>query len=320
MTHDTPRRLRGWADWGISAVNGLFGDHLQRRGNGLAIDMAFYHGGRRLRLTADGLRAAYPGLSGKVVVLVHGLGCNEGTWLFADPATPGSRTTYGEMLRRDLGYIPFYVRYNSGLPIADNGRRLSALLNALWAAYPVPIDDLVLIGHSMGGLVLRLACAAAAEADAAWLDPLHHVFYLGTPHDGAALARFNAWTVTTLHTIPDPVTRLVGDVLDLGSQGIKDLRRGISAESEALPWHADAEHHLIAATLANDSDGGLAAIIGDGLVSVPAAHAASHARGDIEYIDRVHTHRLPGLSHLRLVNDPAVYHHIRRACAPDGGD
>ncbi len=322
MNDHRPRRLRGWADWGISAINGVLGDHLYRRGNGLAIDMAFYHQGRRLTLTSDALRAAHPDATSRVAVFVHGLGCNEGTWLYADPDAPGVPTSYGQQLQRDLGYTPFYLRYNTGLAIADNGARLATLLGALWVAYPAPIEDIVLVGHSMGGLTLRVACHLAAEQAAPWLPALRHVIYLGTPHDGALLARLGGYTVTTLHAIPDPVTRMVGDVLDLSSQGIKDLARGAAAAGQPLPWHSDAEHHLVAATLASDADGSLAALIGDGLVSLPAAHAASHIQGDTEYIAHIHTRHLPGRGHLRLVNDPAVYEHIRAACAgmPEGGD
>ena len=321
MNDHTPRRLRGWADWGISAVNGVVGDYLYRRGNGLAIDMALYHQGRRLTLTSDALRATHPDATSRVAVFVHGLGCNEGTWLYPDRNTPGARTSYGQQLQRDLGYTPFYLRYNTGLAIADNGARLVALLDALWAIYPVPVEDLVLVGHSMGGLTLRVACHLAAGQGARWLPALRHVIYLGTPHDGALLARLGGLTVTTLHAIPDPVTRMVGDVLDLSSQGIKDLARGSAVEGQPLTWHSDAEHHLIAATLASDADSPLAAFIGDGLVSLPAAHAASHVPGDTEYIAPIHTHHLPGRNHLRLVNDPAVYEHIRAACAgtPNGG-
>lgn len=315
MNDHRPRRLRGWADWGISAVNGVLGDYLHQRGNGLAIAMAFYHQGRRLPLTAPALRAAHPGATSRVAVFVHGLGCNEGTWLYPATTTPGVPTSYGEQLRRDLGYTPFYLRYNSGLPIADNGARLTALLGALWAIYPVPIEDIVLVGHSMGGLTLRVACHLAAEQGAPWLSAVRHIFYLGTPHDGALLARVGIRTAATLHAIPDPVTRAVADVMALSSQGIRDLARGAAAEGEPLPWHSDAEHHLLAATLAGDADRGLAAFIGDGLVSLPAAHAAAHVTGDTEYIAQIHTRHLPGLSHLRLVNDPAVYEHIRRACA-----
>lgn len=320
MNNDRPRRLRGWADWGISAINGALGDYLHERGNGLAIDMAFYQDGRRLPLTATALRDAYPDATARVCILVHGLGCNEGTWLFPDPARPDTRVTYGDWLRRDLGYTPFYVRYNTGLSIANNGRRLVALLDTWAAVYPAPLEEIILIGHSMGGLVLRAMCHLAAERDAAWLDAVRHIFYLGTPHDGATLARLGHWTVTALHAVPNPVTRLVGNAINRTSQGVKDLRLGATAQGEPLPWHADAEHHLIAATLGSEAPNGLAALLGDGLVSVPAAHAASHAPRETEYIAQVHSRLIHGLSHLRLVNDPAVYEHIRTACAGAPGE
>ena len=143
-----------WGDTAASFLNGCFGDYLSDRDNGLAIDMAFYRNNLPLKLSPEALNAACPSPTGKLCVLVHGLCCHEGAWGF-----PGDHArSYGSALQHDLGYTPFSLRYNTGLPIAYNGQTLDTLLERLLAAYPVPVDDLVLIGHSMGGLVLRAAC------------------------------------------------------------------------------------------------------------------------------------------------------------------
>ena len=143
-----------WGATAASILNGCFGDYLNDRDNGLAIDMAFYQNNRPLELSADALRAACPNPTDKLCVLVHGLCCHEGVWDFpGDPVR-----SYGRALQHDLGYTPFALRYNTGLPIPYNGQVLDTLLEQLLAAYSGPVDELILIGHSMGGwIALNLA-------------------------------------------------------------------------------------------------------------------------------------------------------------------
>jgi triacylglycerol lipase len=160
-----PRRIRpAWVDLAISALNGAVGDALHARGNGLAIAMAFHDTDGPLALEPDALAAALPAPTGKLCILVHGLCVNERVWRYREDPT----LDYGRLLQRDLGFTPFYLRYNTGLHISQNGRRLAALLEQLFRAYPRPVEELTLIGHSMGGLVLRSACFYGVEAGHAW--------------------------------------------------------------------------------------------------------------------------------------------------------
>ena len=318
-------RARRWARWGISFVNGYVGDYLRARDNGLAIEMAFYRAGRLLPLTRIALARAYPDATPNICILVHGLACSESTWMFADPDAPEHETSYGELLQRDLGYTPFYLRYNTGLPIADNGKRLAELLGQLLANYPVDVGNIVLIGHSMGGLVIRSACHYATSAEMAWVEQVRQVFYLGTPHEGAPLVKIGHAAMDTLHAIPDPVTRLIGDVINVTSQGIKDLRDGTfiddddlaaAAQEGHVPCLPHASHHMIVGSLGNGPDHPAAILLGDGLVSVSAAHAKSgHSEGKAP--DNHHIRFIPQMSHLRLTRDMQVYEQIRDWCASE---
>src|SRR5262249_14992739 len=155
--------------------------------------------------------------SSRVAVLVHGLMCTESVWRFPDG------TDYGTRLAADLGFTPLYVRYNSGRSIADSGASLARLLTALVEAYPCPIEEIAFIGDNMGGLVVRSACHAATMEQHRWLDLVRRAIYVGTPHLGAPLERLGRVVTSVLGAIDDPYTRLIAEVAELRSDGVKDL-------------------------------------------------------------------------------------------------
>src|SRR5258706_6789375 len=127
-------------DQALAILNGAVGDYLARTDNGLATEMSFIHQGRELAVDRDELARAHPDARSRVVVLIHGVMCTETIWRLPDGSD------YGALLERDFGFAPFYLRYNSGLAIADNGAALARLLEELIGAYPAPIEEIVLIG------------------------------------------------------------------------------------------------------------------------------------------------------------------------------
>lgn len=308
-----------WVDRGISVLNAMVGDHLHARGNPLAIEMACHHAGHPLRLTRAALKRAYPDATAKICVLVHGLGCNEGIWSYA--AASGERgLSYGSMLRDRLRYTPIYVRYNTGLSVAANGALLTTLLARLHAAWPVRTAEIVLIGHSMGGLLLRCACDLARQRRTAWVAKVKRAIYLGTPHDGADLEKIAQLAAATLQRVPNLVTRLIADVMNVRSRGVKDLGFDVSRNRDGngeggIPWLASAHHHLIAGTVTGDPRHPAALILGDALVRPPPASVrmAPARKGARPAGDNISL--FSGIRHLRLAHDPRVYAQIERWCA-----
>ena len=174
MAGERSRRRGSWVDTALAVLNGAVGDHLSRNDNGLATVMGFVHDGTSLPLERKALAEAYPAGSSRVVVLVHGLMCTEAVWRFRGGGSQDQ--DYGVLLAEELGYSPLYLRYNSGVAIADNGAALAELLLQLTTVWPVAIDEILLIGHSLGGLVIRIACdeversAAPGDVDVATRD------------------------------------------------------------------------------------------------------------------------------------------------------
>jgi pimeloyl-ACP methyl ester carboxylesterase len=199
----------------LAVVNGVLGDYLHETANPLAIEMEIRHAGRAIEL--DGLRTAIPAATPKIVVLIHGSCMTDSQFMHAGH-------DHGAALARDLGYTPLYVRYNSGLHISTNGQALAALLEPLLAAWPVDVAELVLLGHSMGGLVARSACLTAAEHGYRWLDHVRALITIGSPHHGAPLERGGNWIDRLLEV--GPYTAPFGVLGRIRSAGVTDLRYG----------------------------------------------------------------------------------------------
>ncbi len=158
----------------VAALNGVLGDHLAASANPLAIPMQLRQNGRPLALTAQDIAADVSAPSGKILLLVHGLCMNDLQWR-------RNGHDHGAALAAAGGYTPLYLHYNSGRHVSTNGRALAGMLETLLQAWPVPVEKLVIVGHSMGGLLARSACHYGRLAGHGWLKHLRQLVFLGTP-------------------------------------------------------------------------------------------------------------------------------------------
>ena len=266
----------------VAALNGAFGDHLESSGNALAISMGLTTPLSTLPLDAQAIAAALPQASSRIVVLVHGLSMSELSWQRKNTPCIGSQ------LQSELGHTPLYLRYNTGRHISTNGREFAAMLEQLCAAWPVPVESLTLIGHSMGGLVIRSACWYAQQSQSDWLQQLAQVVCLGTPHHGSPLERAG-------HALDLAIQKIAYvEPLALGrrrSVGIKDLRHGNLLDEDWQGHHPDrprpdsrkvvpllpgVEYYFAAATLGRDRQDPVGHLLGDLLVRLDSA-TGSHS-------------------------------------------
>lgn len=295
----------------LAALNGVWGDSIARDASGVALELTVRERGIAVETDSIGLANAFPHATPRLVVFVHGLCEDEHAWRI------GGRPSYGRRLRTEHGYTPVYVRYNTGLHVSDNGRRLAEVLEHLVGGWPTEVQEVVLIGHSMGGLVARSACHYGEKDGRAWVEPVRHVFCLGTPHLGAPLERVANRAGWMLGRLPE--TRPFADVLNRRSAGIKDLRYGSCIEEDwcdcdpdeylrdrcnEVPFLAAANYYFIGATLSRNPD----SRIGDLLVQYVSASGNGPKRRIPFEVDN--GRHLPGLSHFHLLNHPAVYDQI----------
>jgi pimeloyl-ACP methyl ester carboxylesterase len=302
----------------IAALNGIYGDQMLSRGNGLALTMQIRRHGRPVALTTDSIDEAFPGLTGRIVVFVHGWCMTERSW-WRRPRTgqtPGKTLPpYGARLSADLGFTPVYLRYNTGRHISENGQSLSELLNELQELWPVPVEEIALVGHSMGGLVARSACHYGVQREYPWTGAVRHVVCLGSPHLGADLEKgvnVASWALAKL-----PETRGLAYFLNRRSAGVKDLRFGALVDEDwrdcdpdeflrdrcsEVPFLPDAVYHFVA-TSAGPRPVGL--LFGDSLVRPRSA--AGRGRTRRVPFEVAHGLTLTGLHHFDLLNHPSIY-------------
>jgi pimeloyl-ACP methyl ester carboxylesterase len=300
--------MAGMLENTLAVLNGVLGDYLARTDNGLATEIEVFastSGDRPLRLERGSWQSAVGETPAKIVVLAHGLMCTESVWRMRDGSD------YGTRLATDLGYLPLYLRYNTGLPIAEGGEHLDRVLDRVAASYPRAIEEIAFIGHSMGGLIMRSACHAACLGESKWLPKVHRAIYLGTPHLGSPLERVGRVVTKVLRAVPDPYTRMVAEIADLRSRGIKDLGDGLNDAHHPVPLLPEIEHYLVAASLSDDP--WLASLFGDSLVPVASAtNGAHHPMGAALPPD--HVKLMPGANHMAIARDPAVYRFIQTWC------
>jgi len=308
----------------LGVLNGIRGDSLAGEGNELALPMTFRHGEDDLTFTRRQLESAFPRASTKVAVFVHGLCETDRSWFGSRRASQDTATTtaYGQQLHSDLGITPLYLRYNTGLHVSDNGRDLAQMLTRVVDAWPRRVEEIVLVGHSMGGLVLRSACHQASQQDEPWVDLVRHVFCLGTPHLGSHVeqgANVVGWALARL-----PETRPFAKVLNSRSAGIKDMRFGSLSESdwsgrdpdaflenrcEEVPFLPGADYYFIGVTVTRDARHPLGVMFGDLLVRF--ASASGNGRRRVLPFEIEKGRHVGGLHHFHLLTHPAVYEQIR---------
>lgn len=293
-----------------NALNGVLGDHMLQSHNPLALPMVMYDRYGQLQRGE---------LSGRVVILIHGLCMNHLSWAPGESSGLGEHILYHQQQANVL-----YLNYNTGRRISSNGRSLSNLLEKLVSNNP-RITEIDLIGHSMGGLVSRSALFYGKQSTCKWIDYVENLVCIGSPHQGAVLERLGFMLQEKVGQIP--FASVLAQLGNLRSAGIIDLRHGSVRDDDwehlearigqmddcrkPAPLPSRINTYLIAGTLERESSSSKTLeAIGDYLVSVKSA-LGDHPHPQFRLkVPEDHKAVFYGLNHMEIQYHPKVREQI----------
>lgn len=296
----------------LAALNGVMGDRLLAAGNPLATPMT--------------LRFQNTQVTGKLLIVIHGLCMNEWQWTSQHAGQP---VNHAETLATALGYTPVYVRYNSGLHVSENGHLLAQQLDDLVRSWPVPVTELSVLAHSMGGLVTRGALFSASQSGMRWPDALKNIVFLGTPHHGSPLERAGNWIDAILGSTP--YSRPLAKLGQLRSAGLTDLRYGHVLDADwqghdrfqrqpdgrvPLPLPAGVACFAVAATTAAKRSALADRLLGDGLVPLHSALGQHDDPKRCLHFAAKNQFIVYRTSHLALLSSPSVAQQLMTWLSP----
>lgn len=300
-----------------SALNGVVGDYLEEKENPLRITMQFRHQEKAISLASKSLDEAYPTINGKILLMVHGLCMNDIQWTRKEH-------NHGAALAKELDKTPVYLHYNSGRHISSNGQQLNELLEQLVQHWPVPIEELVIIAHSMGGLVARSAMHYGHQQQKTWPEHLKKIVFLGTPHHGAPLERTGNYLDVMLEAIP--YTKPFARLAKIRSAGVTDLRYGNIIDedwqgndrfemqkdhSQPIPLPKQIACYSIAAVIGKATDLITPRLVGDSLVEVKSALGQHENPAKNLRFKEENTWVAYENTHLDLLSNPNIYAKIK---------
>ncbi|MGI9216428.1 MAG: lipase family alpha/beta hydrolase [Hydrogenophaga sp.] len=301
----------------LAALNGVLGDRLLAMGNPLAQGMELRANGLSLNLSTGALRAQLPQVGPHLLLLIHGLCMNDAQWCRNDH-------DHGSFLAPLLGATPVYLRYNSGLHTSVNGRELAQLLERLADGWPVPLERITVIGHSMGGLVARSAFDIAQKTGQRWPALLQDLVFLGTPQHGAPLERAGHGADWLLAS--NPFTAPFARLGKIRSAGITDLRHGHVQDADwqgrdrfasgadhrqPLPLPDGVRCFAVAATLAGQRSRLAERLTGDGLVPLDSALGRHDDPSLRLEVPRERQRTVFRTGHLDLLSSPVVAEQLK---------
>ncbi len=295
------------------ALNGAIGDYLEKTNNGLAIEMVLIHNGKELKLSKAALQQIISTKSKKIAFFLHGSADCELSWL----SEKEENVQIGTYFQENYDYTPIYLRYNSGKAIAQNAHEFEILIKQLLANYPNKINEIIFIGFSMGGLITKETIQIALKNDADWIKKVKKIFFIGSPHLGSPVERFAHYTSRVFDAIPLSYMKLAAKLINLRSQGIKDLRDGSEGNRIHYPTELDDKKiahidlYAVAGALLKDPDKIATQWLGDFLVPIKSATNFSpnnsiqfmFSRENISVVDQI-SH--PGLTKSKRVLDILV--------------
>lgn len=302
----------------VPILNGIHGDSMDENGHPALIRMSFRYNSRDISVEKIAELIDFAKSNGQLIIMAHGLMNDESIWQ-SNPEDIVQRM--GSFIENQKKANILYIRYNTGRHISQNGKDLSRLIQRLIDHYRNEIKELILIGHSMGGLVLRSACNYCRSLEHQWVLLLKKVFLIGVPNEGSYLARVAYMTQYFLRKVDPSENSSYAKFFDIRSNGIKDLSFGFLIDedwqnpdyeyakemkaSKVYPVQ-NVEYYLIAGTVADENKKyKIFTFFGDGLVEKESALSNLFKTNAIDS-GLIHFKLFSEQNHLSLLEDKNV--------------
>lgn len=316
------RELKNDSHHLVPIINGLYGDQMEISGHPALVKMSFRFQSRDI--SPEKIKEIFDikQFNGRLIIMVHGLMNDETIWC---SDAEDKVEWLGTFLENQKKAGILYIRYNTGRHISENGHDLSALIQKVADLYQNEISEIILVAHSMGGLVSRSAGHYAGVLNHNWVKKLKKVFLIGVPNDGSYLARIAYMTQYFLRKMDPTKNHDYAGLFEIRSNGIKDLSFGFLIDEDwKNPCYENekeikatkiypvknVDYYLIAATLAdNDKKSKIYTFFGDGLVEKESA-LSSLFKEQVVDPDFIHFNLFPEENHLTLLESQKVQQYI----------
>lgn len=300
-----------------SVLNGVIGDYLEETENPLKINMQFRYQAEVIALDKESLKKAYPTINGKILLMVHGSSMNDIQWTRKEH-------NHGSLLAKEFDKTLIYLHYNSGLHISNNGQNFNESLEKLVLNWPVPIEEIIIVAHSMGGLVSRSAIYYGQQQGKNWTNKLKKIIFLGTPHHGASLEQAGHYLDAVLEAVP--YAKPFAQLGKIRSAGVTDLRYGnlldedwenidrfkiLGDQRQNISLPEQVECYSIAATKSIENNSEITKLLSDNLVGIKSALGQHKIPTKNLNFKKANTWIAYENNHLDLLSNPKVYNKIK---------
>ncbi len=302
----------------VPILNGLHGDVFKENNDPLAIKIHFRYNNQDISLNKLADYYNLDQFEGKVSILIHGLMGDEYMWKAMEADDDNK---IGDWLEKNETAHILYLRYNTGLHISENGRTLSNLLEQFITLFGSKIKQLSLIGHSMGGLVIRSAGYYADIQRQRWTEKLKTIFLIGVPNEGSYLAQIGFFVGHVFRKVDFSYNDYIAKFMDVRSNGIKDLSYAYLTDEDWLNENAGdldkytvskvrpvlgVKYYLIGGILGKKNNI-LSSYFGDGLVGSDSALTDELNTNNLENIESIIFEKE---NHLSLLESKKVAEYI----------
>jgi len=257
----------------------------------------------------------------KMVLFIPGLFTDETVWIEKwIPYKKKKIRSLGiatELMKKD--YYPVYLRFNHGLPIHENGRKLMHLLDIFFNECPEAKPNIVC--YSLGGLVLRSCLYYANIENKEWRQHFQKVVSIATPNRGSYLEKIGFWLGLILERSPVIALKIIGMVGNLRSDAIKDLSFGLVKDEPKTLWSPisqyfqDTYHGELdeidayeAYAVIDTIDNPIQNFLGDGIVEKPSLRYLSDRVYSKKTNPSLRTLEIMKATHFSILNSKKLFH------------